>query len=836
MAEMDNLRFFGLDGRQIEVLENTYGKELLPLQERALKEGLLLDGAGLVVAAPTSSGKTLLAELAFLAEAKRDRPVILLVPSKALATERFTDLSRRYEPLGYRICLSTRDHSSTDRMIAQGTYHLAVLVYEKMRVLLQRHPGMIAAVKLIVVDELQHISDLERGPALELMLTRLRRWGALRFLGLSAVSEAARFAGWLGCRTLVHDDRPVELRQGVLCGREFFYREHNSGQEGRETLPLPEVADEGELILEAARYFAGQGESSIVFQASRAECYAAARRLIRSETEQPTQEIPEDLLNLPKTRIRDFLSELISFGVAVHTSDLSPEERDVVERLARAGKLKIVCATSTLAEGVNLPAHNVLTSRCAYRSARPGARPDICRLDAGRFLNMIGRAGRLGFARLGRGMVVTTLEGDVDGLLDRYLHQPRYDLNSALPKRPLSGILLEAIACGDAETREELAVWLSETYAGHENSWPEQLPRDVRRAIDELKHEGHIEEIGGRLSVSNLAGTVARFGVAQATVRTLMTALEDIIETNPNERLLLFALAGTEELRTVFVPVRRREWAQRVWSRILCEERVPDRLLQFTGDIQDRERAAKKALILSAWYEGRPVAEIEERFAVLGGTVRNLADQAVWLIELCLELPMDLPAHVSEWLDRLRRCLAFGLPNAALGWASVLAGGFPREYALALFAMGAEVPKQVAELTRSEVESEVPQAWLERLPVQADSTCAVACGSELQLSIDFGRPDRVVLNGTAIPVSKKQFQLLSFMGCKPGVCFSYDALLDRVWEGVVVEQSQIPKLKSLICKRARAAIGQPGDKLLRTVPGRGLVLEAKTKFVSNSAA
>ena len=57
-----------------------------------------------------------------------------------------------------------------------------------------------------------------------------------------------------------------------------------------------------------------------------------------------------------------------------------------------------------------------------------------------------------------------------------------------------------------------------------------------------------------------------------------------------------------------------------------------------------------------------------------------------------------------------------------------------------------------------------------------------------------------------------------------------------VWEGVVVEQSQIPKLKSLICKRARAAIGQPGDKLLRTVPGRGLVLEAKTKFVSNSAA
>ena len=175
MAEMDSLHFFGLDSRQIEVLEKSYGKELLPLQERALKEGLLLDGEGLVVTAPTSSGKTLLAELAFLAEAKNDRPVILLVPSKALATERFTDLKRRYEPIGYRICLSTRDHNTDDQTIAQGRYHLAILVYEKMRVLLQRHPGMVSAVKLVVIDELQHISDLERGPALELMLTRLRR-------------------------------------------------------------------------------------------------------------------------------------------------------------------------------------------------------------------------------------------------------------------------------------------------------------------------------------------------------------------------------------------------------------------------------------------------------------------------------------------------------------------------------------------------------------------------------------------------------------------------------------------------------------------------------------
>ncbi len=838
MAEMDSLHFFGLDSRQIEVLEKSYGKELLPLQERALKEGLLLDGEGLVVTAPTSSGKTLLAELAFLAEAKNDRPVVLLVPSKALATERFTDLKRRYEPIGYRICLSTRDHNTDDHIIAQGRYHLAILVYEKMRVLLQRYPGMTSAVRLVVVDELQHISDLERGPALELMLTRLRRQGGVRFLGLSAVSESARFARWLGCRTLVHDLRPVELRQGVLCGSHFFYREHNSGIEGEETFPLPETSDETELILEAAKYFAKQEETSIVFLPCRAACYEAARRLARSRRGWSAQTIPDNLLSLPKGRIKDLLCELIPFGVAVHTSDLSPEERSVVEGLARLKKLKIVCATSTLAEGVNLPAHNVLTCRCAYRSPAPGMQPEICRLDAERFLNMIGRAGRLGFAPMGRGMVVTTLEGDVDGLRDRYLNRPAFHPVSAIPRHSIGNVILDGLASGDASTREELVSWLSDTYAGTDEGWPEGIPYEVTKAIDDLAREGHLVETQGRLTPSNIAGTAARFGVALQTVRVLFRELEESVDLGLDLQRFLFSLSSTEEIKSVFVPVQRREWVEQLWSRALWPEHPPCRLSDGFQDSRERERAAKKALILAAWCGGQRISAIEDRFTLLGGSIRSLADQAVWLIELSLELASGLPTHIREWLDGLRCRMSMGLPKEALGWTSVVAGGFPREYALDLLEIGAGCPEDVAELPYDLLENTIPETWRIQLPCQptgSESTTQSANHSDLHLTIDLAHPDRVVLNGTAIPVSQKQFQLLAFMASKPGTCFSYDLLLDRVWEGVIVEQSQIPKLKSLICKRARSGIGPLGGKILRTIPGRGLVLEAKTELVSHSA-
>jgi hypothetical protein len=200
---------------------------------------------------------------------------------------------------------------------------------------------------------------------------------------------------------------------------------------------------------------------------------------------------------------------------------------------------------------------------------------------------------------------------------------------------------------------------------------------------------------------------------------------------------------------------------------------------------------------------------------------------------------MNLPTKASQWLDGLRRSIATGLPQLGMGWASALAKGFPREFALALLELDVTSPDHVSTLSASRLEEIVPKVWHRFFPGPVSDREAPerkAEDGELRLRIDWRRPDRVSLNDTMIPVSQKQFQLLAFLASKPGECQSYDTLLDNVWQGVIVEQSQIPKLKSLICKRARQAVGPAGERILRTIPGRGLILEAHTEVLPTGPA
>jgi len=834
---MQDLQFFGLDEKQIHALTATYGSNLLPLQETALKQGLLTGSEGLMVCAPTSSGKTLLAELAFLAEAKHDRPVILLVPSKALAAERYNRLKDRYDPLGYRICLSSRDHSEEDHFIAEGRYHLAVIVYEKMRVLMMRHPGLVSSVRVIVIDELQYIADPDRGPDLELLLMKLRSAKEIRFLGLSAVSSSEILAQWLGCHLVVETSRPVELRQGVLCGNRFLYREHNSGQEGEEHLPLPEVDNESVLMLEAAKHFAMHGESSLLFWPSRKLCYEAAHRLVAMGLPREIEKVPPVLTDLPNGRMRQSLVNLAPYRIGVHTSDLSPEERAAVEQLALDGTIRILCATSTLAEGINLPAQNVLAHPLSYRAPLPDQAPEIQKLEPQRFVNMIGRAGRLGLASFGRGMVVTTLEGDIDGFLDRYLSRRTYELTSQLPNRPLRDILMERTTSGEAATVSSMTLWLQGTFAGRQHAWPGDLQTTVTDSVETLVKKGLLTQSGDRLCISGMAGIAARWGIAVETAAALHDVLARLADTGPQPHLLVYAVCRAKEIEEIFVPLRRSEWIGRMWSRRLWEKDPVTEMDLMGQTIQAEERAAKKALILEAWSSGEKMLTIENRFEVLAGVVRSLADQASWLLEPALEIAAEMgaPADLCRRLDELRTCVITGLPRKGFAWRSLLAKGFPREFALDLMDLGADQPEAVASLPEAELNRTVPESWRNLLSkngknhkTKRDSMREGA----VHLHIDPHRPDRVILDGAPVSLTRKQYGLLAFLAARPGECVSYDLLLDRVWEGTIVEQAQVPKIKSQICKRFREVLGPRADGIIKTISGRGLMLQADAEIVA----
>ena len=137
------LEAYGLDECVIDLWKGAGHRELLPIQEIAVQQGKVLDGQHVVVFSPTSSGKTFVGEMAAVRVARQGHRVIYLVPQKALAEEKYREFKRKYACLGIRVVISTRDHKDDDTDIRQGHFHIAVVVFEKMRGLLVVTPTRI---------------------------------------------------------------------------------------------------------------------------------------------------------------------------------------------------------------------------------------------------------------------------------------------------------------------------------------------------------------------------------------------------------------------------------------------------------------------------------------------------------------------------------------------------------------------------------------------------------------------------------------------------------------------------------------------------------------------
>ena len=156
--------------------------ELNPPQEEAMKAGLL-DSKDMIVASPTASGKTLIAEIAMARQViENGKKAIYIVPLKALASEKFQDFSDRFENQDVRISVGDLD----DEGESLETADIIVATSEKLDSLLRHNPSWIHEIGLVVVDEIHLITSPERGPTLEVTIARLRELLDFQLLGLSA--------------------------------------------------------------------------------------------------------------------------------------------------------------------------------------------------------------------------------------------------------------------------------------------------------------------------------------------------------------------------------------------------------------------------------------------------------------------------------------------------------------------------------------------------------------------------------------------------------------------------------------------------------------------------
>ncbi len=424
--KMRDLEVWGVPDFILDIWEENYSPYLLPVQEEAVRNYGVLDyldykesekvaahvpygethqqgqnNNNLVVISPTSSGKTFIGEMAAITQALHQKKTIYLVPLRSLAEEKYQHFRDLYARGNLKTLISSRDRREDDPKIRRGDYQIAVMIYEKFYYFLLAYPQFLSNVSLVIIDELQMINDPVRGPLLEEIITLLRKKRPeLKIIGLSAfLDHETAFLNWISARCLYTYQRPLELRKGIVREGVYHYITHNHQRDGSEVFFAPGEVEENsyqDYLKQTVSYLLKKGEPTLLFLPTRRETRRWAAWLYNQIEAPRAEKAISELSRFTETQSRNELLYLLEKGIAYHNADLSWEERNLIETYLKEGEIKLVCATTTLAMGVNLPFKNVILSPEKYSSKDEDYRHSyLTSLTRSEVENMGGRAGRL---------------------------------------------------------------------------------------------------------------------------------------------------------------------------------------------------------------------------------------------------------------------------------------------------------------------------------------------------------------------------------------------------------------------------------------------------------
>ncbi|MBI3802752.1 MAG: DEAD/DEAH box helicase [Nitrospirae bacterium] len=734
MKIADLQKTFGIDPPLIDLWIKEYGASLLPVQARAVTEGRLFEGGNLLVFAPTTSGKTFVGELLATTAARKGKRVLYLVPTKALAEEKAAHFTRLYQPAGITTVLSSRDHREWDDAIRSMSFHIAVLVYEKLSALLVGWPQLLEEIGVVVLDELQMLSDEERGGMIEILLTKIKTAPSRpRLLGLSAVlAEGEALAKWLNADLLVETRRPVPLRKGIFCNGTFFYREHNTGQIGEERwIDLPPLKKESDLLIALARYLGeSRGEPTLLFLKDKSSVEFAAGAIADRVSLPPAEEAIEALASMEETASRAFLLNLLKKGVALHHADLPWELRDLVERAFRSGAIRILCATSTLAMGINCPAKNVLIESRQWHYYRRYGKMATRDLPRALYENMAGRGGRWGYIDdFGRAILVTHSPFQRRVWTDAYIDSPLEKITGALVSEDLTEYLLNLIASGKGASIDDLLSFLQETFSA--GSW-KQRNHDAQRAkieaiLSQAVEQGVVvRDEKGRYRTTEIGTITALKGIRLQTALSLIAWMRKSDPQRLSEIECLYALARTKDAKAIAIPLSREEIRRKNYRALLQKEIFSQQEEQkpifktlaepMKTSAYEEAAAIKKTLLLSEWVTAKATSEMELFYHLHAGAIKRVGEEFSWLVEAAAAIAKAVgwPEEGAAQLQGLSNRLINGLPvtGRSLFKLPLRAG---RSALLKLLRAGYDTPEALFELSLEEMKRILPSPLSERL-------------------------------------------------------------------------------------------------------------------------
>ncbi|MEM2864859.1 MAG: DEAD/DEAH box helicase, partial [Candidatus Bathyarchaeia archaeon] len=645
-----------------ELLQSKGYLNLYPPQVEAVRLGVL-KGRNLVLASPTASGKTLIAELCAMKHVlEGNGKVLYLTPLRALASEKLDEFKKYTvlrKPSGgrVRVALSTGDYDNSDPWLER--YDIILATNEKADSLLRHRARWIESVTLVVADEVHVITEMDRGPTLETVLARLLTVNpSIQILALSAtIANAGELAEWLGAEAVTMDWRPVPLREGIYSHGTVTFNDGSSKVVKRFTgnpsidLALGSVEEGGQVLI-----FVDTRRAAVEMGHKAAD---ALRRFFKDKLK-PMDPLAERISSAgERTKLSIALAGQVRFSAAFHHAGLGWEHRKLVEEMFRRGKIKILAATPTLAAGVNLPARLVIIN--SYERYEPGyGRYPISVLEYKQFC---GRAGRPKYDDHGESVLIAKGEDEREFLLEKYVSSTPEKIWSKLAsEKSLRPHVLSAIVTGFASSEEGLLEFFSKTFFNLQYGL-ESLKSKLGSVLSFLYENDMVQVNGGFIEATRFGRRVSELYIDPASAVILRDGLIKGASI-PTELSLLQLISATPDLSPKLHP-RRREMGELEMfledHRLEFMRPIPDEVVDYM-EYQEFLADLKAAKILFEWINEASEEEILEKYGVEPGDLLRLVESAEWLLYAAEELAQLLNVSgYTSMLGRLRLRVSKGV-------------------------------------------------------------------------------------------------------------------------------------------------------------------------------
>jgi len=614
---------------------------LYPPQEDAIKAGAL-DGKNIVLASPTASGKTLVAEMVILKSIlEKGGKALYLTPLRALASEKYEDFQKytsveKAPGRNVRVAVTSGDYDRSDIYLAN--YDVIISTNEKADSLLRHRSPWIADISVVVADEIHLITEADRGPTLEVVLTRLLKINPrIQVIALSAtIKNAAEMGEWLKGIPITTEWRPVPLREGVYYDGQIQFKDGAS-----RFIPHTDTNPIFDTALDVVR----EGGQVLIFAETRRtavemgkKAAAVLRRYLPKPDRRGLENIAQRILATgERTRLGEVLAEQTLNGVAFHHAGLPGGHRKIIEDAFKAGRLKILSATPTLAAGVNLPARTVIIS--SYERYEPGyGRYPISVLEYKQFC---GRAGRPKYDKYGEAILIARTEDEQDYLLKNYaLAEPERIWSKLGAEKVLRPHVLATIATRFATTEDGLTRFFAKTFYAFQYD-PKMIKGKLGDILSFLHREQMVEfegeelkatRFGRRVSelyIDPVSAVVLRDGLYTRAKHVTETSFLHLISRTPDISPKLYPRRGEDEMLDLFAKEHQDEF--------MCE--TPEYYGDTNGVTYEEFLAEIKcARVLYEWINETSEDGILEVHKVEPGDILRMVDTARWLLHATYQL------------------------------------------------------------------------------------------------------------------------------------------------------------------------------------------------------